>query len=294
MSHKKPDVSIRITQTDDPIIYTTKQLVQTTPGCVSLAQGVVHWMPPSSALERAASMITDPSCSAYGPDEGMPALREALRHKLLTENNLHNYDVHVTAGANQAFTNIVVSLLDPTDKVVLFLPYYFNHRMAIQMTGGADSIIYGPCDPVTFHPDLDWLERTLLHSSNSPRPKMVVIVNPNNPTGVNLTRDELQRATSITEAAGSWLVMDNTYEHFIYHTSDQPLNEHVCIGAPHVVHVFSFSKAFGMMGFRQGTFFFWVVHFNYTMLVYNLSYCSLNPLLFFNTLAHLRTALLFI
>lgn len=39
----------------------------------------------------------------------------------------------VTAGANQAFVNVVLTLLDPSDRVVLFVPYYFNHLMAIQV-----------------------------------------------------------------------------------------------------------------------------------------------------------------
>ncbi len=49
----------------------------------------------------------------------------------------------VTAGANQAFTNVVLTLLDSQDKVVLFKPYYFNHLMAVQMTGGAGNVAYG-------------------------------------------------------------------------------------------------------------------------------------------------------
>ncbi len=49
----------------------------------------------------------------------------------------------VTAGANQAFTNVVLTLLDSQDKVVLFKPYYFNHLMAVQMTGGAGNVVYG-------------------------------------------------------------------------------------------------------------------------------------------------------
>lgn len=54
-------------------------------------------------------------------------------------------EVMVTAGANQAFTNVVLTLLDTESKVVLFKPYYFNHLMAIQMTGGAHSTSFGRC-----------------------------------------------------------------------------------------------------------------------------------------------------
>lgn len=50
------------------------------------------------------------------------------------------YDVMVTAGANQAFVNLVCALVDGPDPVVLYAPYYFNHMMALQMTGGADNV----------------------------------------------------------------------------------------------------------------------------------------------------------
>ncbi len=48
----------------------------------------------------------------------------------------------VTAGANQAFTNVAVALLDASDKLILFSPYYFNHLMAIQVHLCSDTL---PC-----------------------------------------------------------------------------------------------------------------------------------------------------
>jgi aspartate/methionine/tyrosine aminotransferase len=239
-----PPVSERILSTDEPCIVATKRLVSSVPGTLSLAQGIVHWQPPPSALKRASEAILQPSCNSYGPDEGSPELREALKHKLNSRNGLYDYDVQVTAGANQAFANVVISLLDPSDTACLFVPYYFNHLMAIQMTGGANSVLLGPCDPKTFHPDLEWLASRL--AGPSP-PKMVVLVNPCNPTGVLLSREELDRAVEMCARAGCWLVIDNTYEDFVYGG-----RKHYTPGGPHVVHIFSFSKAYGMMGWRQG------------------------------------------
>lgn len=61
------------------------------PGAVSLAQGVVHWQPPSSALQKAAQLLQEGAAiSSYGPDEGLPALRECLKVKLAEENKLQN------------------------------------------------------------------------------------------------------------------------------------------------------------------------------------------------------------
>ncbi|KAI7748452.1 hypothetical protein M8C21_007610, partial [Ambrosia artemisiifolia] len=63
----------------------------------------------------------------------------------------------VTAGANQAFVNIVLALCDAGDSVVMFAPYYFNSYMSFQMTGVTD-ILVGPGDPDTLQPDAGVLE----------------------------------------------------------------------------------------------------------------------------------------
>ncbi|KAK9825707.1 hypothetical protein WJX74_000024 [Apatococcus lobatus] len=243
-THAGAQGSQRSRQTDEPVIVKTKKLMAGTEGAVSLAQGIVHWQPPEGALDRAAAALRSPGSSSYGPDEGNPELRQALRAKLNQENSLPGYDVHVTAGANQAFANVVLALLDPEDACILFAPYYFNHMMALQLSGGAKNVVTGRCHPTSWHPDLDWLQAALA-SPNPPR--MVVITNPCNPTGVLMTRSELERASQLCRDAGAWLVMDNTYEHFVYDG-----REHICIAGPHILHIFSFSKAFGMMGWRVG------------------------------------------
>jgi aromatic aminotransferase len=205
---RAPQTSSRINLTADPCIVFTKALMSSTEDTLSLAQGIVHWAPPAAAIARATAMATDPAVSSYGPDEGSPALREALRKKLTVENGLKGYDVHITAGANQAFMNVVLALLDPGDKAVLFTPYYFNHHMALTMGCGVDSVLLGPCN-AAFRPDLNWLELQLTQTRSPP--KMVVLTNPCNPTGVLLTREELERAAAMTAAAGAWLIVDDTY-----------------------------------------------------------------------------------
>ncbi|GAB4819316.1 hypothetical protein N2152v2_006362 [Parachlorella kessleri] len=257
-----PEVSVRVAQTDPPCIVKTKALVAGTPGALSLAQGVVHWKPPKEALDRATQALAEGGIHGYGADEGLPALRDALRQKIAAENGLEGYDVMVTAGANQGFVNAVLALVDASDSVVLFSPFYFNHLMALQMAGGGRNVVLGPCDSSSWHPDLDWLEGAL--AGPSP-PKMVVITNPCNPTGklpaqqrggeqqqqgrVLLSTAELERASELCRRAGAWLLLDNTYEHFVYNG-----RQHHCIAAPHVLNLFSFSKAsaYGMMGWRVG------------------------------------------
>ena len=191
-----PHISSRTLATLDPCVILMKQLISqhahkweggnntnssnhdNHPGIYSLAQGVVYWRPPSSAYEAIMHAVQDNIIDddddhgssdnpgdgrlihTYCPDEGYPPLLLALQHKLQKENGLsNNPHIIVTSGANQAYVNCVLTLLDERtrrckevdvndaatthhddhlciDKCVVFEPYYFNHVMAIQSVRG--------------------------------------------------------------------------------------------------------------------------------------------------------------
>ncbi|GMI92647.1 ndole Severe Sensitive1, reversal of sav3 phenotype 1 [Hibiscus trionum] len=142
----------RVVETEMPVMVQIQQLIRGAKNAVSLAQGVVYWKPPKQALDKVKELVEEPSVSCYGADEGLPELREALTRKLREENNLHKSSVMVTAGANQAFVNLVLTLCDTGDSVVMFAPYYFNAYMSFQMTG-VTNILVGPGNPKTLYPD---------------------------------------------------------------------------------------------------------------------------------------------
>ncbi|XP_042491245.1 aromatic aminotransferase ISS1-like [Macadamia integrifolia] len=234
----------RALETDEPVMVQIQKLLRGVKDAKSLAQGVVYWQPPKQALEKVQQIVWEPSTSRYGADEGLPELREALIKKIHQENKLFKSSVMVTAGANQAFVDLVLTLCDAGDSVVMFAPYYFNAYMAFQMTG-ITNILVGPGNPKTLYPDADWLEKIL--SETKPVPKVVTIVNPGNPSGTYIPDPLLKRISDLCESAGSWLVVDNTYEYFMYDGL-----KHSCLEGNHIVNIFSFSKAYGMMGWRVG------------------------------------------
>ncbi|CAN1285717.1 Aromatic aminotransferase ISS1 [Linum perenne] len=234
----------RALETEMPVMVQIQELVRGAKNVISLAQGVVYWQPPKEAMEKVKELIWEPSVSRYGADEGIPELREALLQKLRRENKLVKSSVMVTAGANQAFVNLVLALCDAGDSAVMFAPYYFNAYMSFQMTG-VTNIIVGPGDPKTLYPDADWLKKTL--AETKPVPKVVTVVNPGNPSGTYIPEPLLKRISDICKEAGSWLIVDNTYEYFMYDGL-----KHTCIEGEHIVNIFSFSKAYGMMGWRVG------------------------------------------
>lgn len=205
--------STRIRHTDASVIETIGLLMRSQKTEVlSLAQGVVYWKPPAVAIKAAADELTaavssdssvPSSVHSYGALNGTPSLVAKLQKKVEVENGIVKANnIMVTSGANQAFANLVVALIDSQDASVLFKPYYFNHLMAIQMTGGHENVIFGGMTSELI-PDIDWLETKFKSHDNI---KMVVIVNPGNPSGTLVPRHLLERAREVCAANDAWLV----------------------------------------------------------------------------------------
>ena len=157
MSSSSFRISNRTTQTLDPCVVLMKKLISQheekwkddKDGIFSLAQGVVYWKPPKSSLaaiqnaiqdnfsDSSESLTTDGNLiHTYCQDEGYPPLIDALKNKLEQQNGLNDPHVMVTSGANQAYVNCVITLLNEGGKCVVFEPYYFNHVMAVQSIRG--------------------------------------------------------------------------------------------------------------------------------------------------------------
>jgi aspartate/methionine/tyrosine aminotransferase len=276
-----PPISSRALRTLDPCVILMKRIINRHAsewadrgGIYSLAQGVVHWRPPPSAYEALNDVIgtniAGGIAHTYCPDEGYPPLLEALDVKLRNENGLANPHVIVTSGANQAYVNCVLTLLDEGSACVVFGPYYFNHVMAVQSVRGDDGLLVGPT--VRGVPDLKWLRERLEEGGGRGSDvgnaiRMVTLVNPGNPTGMSLPYAFLEEIMQLTKEYGVWLVVDNTYEHFDVEARNRlpdsngvgdrdgdgvPDPDFPCFDEEHVINIFSFSKGYAMAGFRVG------------------------------------------
>jgi aminotransferase len=154
-------------------------------------------------------------------------------------------DLVITAGANHAFTLALTSLVDPGDEVVLPAPYFTNHQMAV-VALGATPIEAPVADRTTF--DVRWSD---IEPHLTARTKAIVLCNPSNPTGAPVRASEGERI--VREAAGRGILVfsDETYLHFVFEGAHWS-----AASAPgwrrNVVVIGTFSKSFGMMGWRVG------------------------------------------
>ena len=228
-----------------PIIPTVAGWIAETPGTISLGQGVVHYGPPPKALAAIPEFLRTVPHHKYIPDAGLPELRVAFEGKLRAENGIEApfpRRILVTAGANQAFLNVVLAICDPGDEVILLSPCYFNHEMAVALASAVPVIV--PADD-RHQPDL-----AAIGAAITERTRAVVTVSPNNPTGAVYPEETLAAIHRLCAERGIYHVSDEAYEYFTYggarHFSPGSL------GGGHVISLFSLSKAYGMASWRVG------------------------------------------
>ena len=239
--------SRRLAAVQAPVIPIVGRWTTETPGTISLGQGVVSYEPPREAIEAARRFGGSLADHRYGPVEGLPALVEAIEAKLARENHIvvrPECRVLVTAGGNQAFMNAVLAITDPDDEIILLVPYYFNHEMAIVMAGARAVAAQTTGD---YQIDLQAIARAI-----TPRTRAVVTVSPNNPTGAVYPRAALQAVNELCRDRGIFHIHDEAYEYFTYGDVDHFSPGSLPGAAAHTISLYSLSKAYGMASWRIG------------------------------------------
>ena len=245
----QPRPSPRMRAVQAPVIPVVADLIRAHPGTISLGQGVVFYPPPPEARRKLDEFFADPDNHKYKPVDGIPALRDALAAKLKSENGIEVRDARrlvVTAGGNMAFANAVLAVADPGDEVILPLPYYFNHEMAVRIAGCTP--VFVPTDEATYQLRLDAIEGAL-----TPRTRAVVTVSPNNPTGAVYPEAALRAVNRLCAARGVYHVHDEAYEYFHYGASTHFSPGSIAGAEAHTVCLHSLSKSYGFASWRIGS-----------------------------------------
>jgi len=247
MTHEALWQSRRLAAVQSPIIPIVSRWIDETPGTVSLGQGVVSYGPPDEAVNAAHAFPVHPGDHRYGAVEGEATLVALVEDKLRRDNGIEVKGasrVVVTAGGNQAFMNAILAVTDPGDEVILLVPYYFNHEMAIEMAGAV--VVPVPTDEAC------QLDLSAIEAAITARTRAIVTVSPNNPTGAVYPRGALRAVNELCRARGLFHISDEVYEYFTYqgvsHFSPGSING----AAGHTISLYSFSKAYGMASWRMG------------------------------------------
>ncbi len=200
------------------------------------------------AVMRDRLRILKDKVYAYSPSGGTPEYVLSLvkyYHKLGID--LKSNEVLATTGGSEAILFAMYACCNPGDEVLVVEPFYTNYRSFAMMAG------------VTLKPLLSKGEdgfhlppRSAWESAVTPKTKMVIICNPNNPTGTVYTRDELTMVAQFCKDKGLYLLADEVYREFVY-DGKQAISTLTLPGfAENVIVVDSMSKRYSACGIRLG------------------------------------------
>jgi aspartate aminotransferase len=204
---------------------------------------------PIAAILSSASKLTEGNVK-YTPPDGLPSLKKAIIR--YTEENYDRVvspeNVIVSAGAKQSLFNILYSILDPQDEVIVLAPYWVSYPEMIKMVYGIP-VIVRPEDG-SFHPRIEDIEKAF--SSNT---RAIIINSPNNPSGEVFTDEFIGAIVDFCERRGIYLIMDDIYHKLLF---DQrkwtPAYKYTQkdIESTSIIVVNGVAKLYGMTGFRIG------------------------------------------
>jgi aspartate aminotransferase len=185
----------------------------------------------------------------YSPSTGTPEFLRSLQryYERRLGVTLHNGEILATTGGSEAILFAFLACANPGDDLLVVEPFYANYRTFATMAGL--NIV-----PVTtrgrdgFHlPPREVWERAL-----TPRTRVVILCNPNNPTGTVYSREELESVASFCRDRGLFLISDEVYREFVYdgRRAISALELRDC--DDFVVVVDSLSKRYSACGIRLG------------------------------------------
>ncbi|NJM95246.1 MAG: aminotransferase class I/II-fold pyridoxal phosphate-dependent enzyme, partial [Acaryochloridaceae cyanobacterium CSU_5_19] len=155
-------------------------------------------------IKAAAKQALDQGKTKYGPAAGELSLRAAIARKLQQDNHLPYGPEHVlvTNGGKQSLYNLMQTLLDPGDEVLIPAPYWLSYPEMVKLAGGI---------PVTLETRSEAnfkITPEQVRQALSPKTRLLVLNSPSNPTGMVYTPTEIRALAAVIIEADIWVVSD--------------------------------------------------------------------------------------
>lgn len=214
---------------------------------ISLSLGEPDFNAPTF-IKEAAKKAIDENYSKYSPVPGFKELQLAICEKLKRDNGL-NYapsEIVVSTGAKQAIMNIILSLVNPGDEVILPAPFWVSYTEMVKFAEGNPVVI--PTDVFeNFKITKEKLEKAITSKT-----KLFIFSNPCNPSGSVYSKSELEALVSVFEKHKDiYVISDEIYELINFVGSHTSLASFSSI-KERVVTINGVSKGFAMTGYRLG------------------------------------------
>ncbi|KAA6348733.1 Aspartate aminotransferase [termite gut metagenome] len=199
-------------------------------------------------IKEAAKKAVDDNYSRYSPVPGYPELRNAISAKLQQENRLTYTAAQILCsnGAKQSICNVLLSLIEAGDEVIIPAPYWVSYPEMVKLASGTNVFVYAGIEQ-----DFK-ITPAQLEAAITPRTKVFILCSPSNPTGAVYSRDELAGLVAVlTKHPQVIIVADEIYEHINYAGRHESIAQFPEVYDRTLI-VNGVSKAYAMTGWRIG------------------------------------------
>ncbi len=225
-----------------------RQLARQGHDVIDLGQSSPHQVTPQHIIDAGVQAL-NAGHTNISSSRGLPELRQAMSAKLASHNGRSvdpDGDILVTPGSKMGLYEAINAYIEAGDEVLVLEPTWVSFSQQVEMAEGVP-VAVPLSEEEEYHISYDRLKEYV-----TPRSKMIVINNPNNPTGRVYTAEELADVARLAREQDLLVVCDETYEYFLYDS-----NRHVTIAnfegmAERTLTSYTFTKAYSMSGWRLG------------------------------------------
>jgi len=196
-------------------------------------------------IKEAAKKAIDEGFTKYTPSSGIIELKEAICAKLRRDNWLDYSpkNIIVSTGAKQSLFNMIMTLIDPEDEVIIPVPYWVSYEEMVKIAGGKSIFLKSKNLKITAEE---------LSKAITPKTKILILNSPGNPNGAVFSEEELKQIAAVCIKNNIYVISDEVYEKITYdqnHISIASINEKI---NKITIVVNGVSKAYAMTGWRIG------------------------------------------
>lgn len=213
----------------------------------SLGLGEPFWDVPEIATRKLSQLAINQKFG-YSSPFGNNDLRRFIADDIVGVSGyaLRDYNILIAAGAKQALTIVLKTILEDSDEVIIIDPCFVSYGPQVLLANHNSKAIFCPLSR-DFSIDFEELSARI-----SRRTKVILINSPNNPSGAVISKREMERLVSLAKDCGAYLVCDEIYRDFVFgdqlfHSANSHRNSY-----SKIITIDGFSKTYAMTGWRLG------------------------------------------
>ncbi len=225
-----------------------RQLARQGHDVIDLGQSSPHHVTPPHIVQAGINALNR-GLTNISSSRGLPELRQAMAEKLATHNGRDvdpDGDILVTPGSKMGLFSAINAYIERGDEVLVIEPTWVSFSQQVEMAEGISVAV-----PLSEEEEY-YITYEHLNEYVTPQSKMLIINNPNNPTGRVYTLEEMEAVARVAQENDLLVVCDETYEYFTYDG-----NSHLTVAtldgmAERTLTSYTFTKAYSMAGWRLG------------------------------------------